>query len=78
MVDKATKEGAKLSPPPNPICTLASLKRLIRTKATKADEQLWNTVKPQYYKDLQYKHTPNTSTLFLKRATLHHILAARS
>ncbi|EDN92923.1 hypothetical protein SS1G_08788 [Sclerotinia sclerotiorum 1980 UF-70] len=43
-----------------------------------ADNQLWNTVSPQYYKDLQYKHTSNTITLSLKRATLHYILAARS
>ncbi|APA06564.1 hypothetical protein sscle_02g013340 [Sclerotinia sclerotiorum 1980 UF-70] len=78
IADKATKEGAKLPPPPNPACTLASLKRLIRSKTNKADNQLWNTVSPQYYKDLQYKHTSNTITLSLKRATLHYILAARS
>ncbi|EDN97235.1 hypothetical protein SS1G_11760 [Sclerotinia sclerotiorum 1980 UF-70] len=78
MADKAAKEGAKLPPPPNPACTLASLKRLIRSKTNKADNQLWNTVSPQYYKDLQYKHTSNTITLSLKRATLHYILAARS
>ncbi|APA10088.1 hypothetical protein sscle_05g048580 [Sclerotinia sclerotiorum 1980 UF-70] len=78
IADKAAKEGTKLPFPLNPICTLASLKRMIRTRANKADEQLWNTVSPQYYKDLQFNHTSNTDTLSLKRATLHHILAIRS
>ncbi|RAL61628.1 hypothetical protein DID88_002697, partial [Monilinia fructigena] len=50
--DKAAKEGAALPPPSNPICTLASLKRLAKVNACKADTQLWNTISPQYYKDL--------------------------
>ncbi|APA05858.1 hypothetical protein sscle_01g006280 [Sclerotinia sclerotiorum 1980 UF-70] len=77
IADKAAKEGTKLPFPLNPICMLASLKRMIRTRANKADEQLWNTVSPQYYKDLQFNHTSNTDTLSLKRATLHYILAIR-
>ncbi|APA07728.1 hypothetical protein sscle_03g024980 [Sclerotinia sclerotiorum 1980 UF-70] len=40
IADKAAKEGTKLPFPLNPIYTLASLKRIIRTRANKADEQL--------------------------------------
>ncbi|RAL66476.1 hypothetical protein DID88_006166 [Monilinia fructigena] len=76
--DKAAKEGAALPPPSNPICTLASLKRLAKVNACKADTQLWNTISPQYYKDLLYTHTDNTILLSLKRATLSYILAIRS
>ncbi|EDN95519.1 hypothetical protein SS1G_11397 [Sclerotinia sclerotiorum 1980 UF-70] len=77
-VDKAAKERAALPPPSNPICTLASLKRLAKVNACKADIQLWNIISPQYYKDLLYTHTNNTILFSLKRATLSYILTIRS
>ncbi|EDO00917.1 hypothetical protein SS1G_03391 [Sclerotinia sclerotiorum 1980 UF-70] len=40
ITDKAAKEGTKLPFPLNPICTLVSLKRMIKIKANKTNKQL--------------------------------------
>ncbi len=76
--DQAAKEGAALPYPEIEICTLASLKRIARTKAKEATVQLWRTTAPAKYKELQIDYGPKTSLLLISRPISGRILAARS
>ena len=50
--DQAAKEGAALPFPEIEMCTLASLKKIAKTKAKEATLQLWKTTAPAKYKEL--------------------------
>jgi ribonuclease HI len=76
--DIAAKEGAALPPPTDAICTLASLQRIARAKATQSASQLWSVTAPASYTELYIGYTPKTDELSLDRAALGRILAARS
>ena len=76
--DKAAKEGAALPPPPDAICTLASLKRMAKEKARQSSSKLWLATAPLGYQDLQIGYSQNTDELSLNRGALGRILAARS
>ena len=76
--NKAAKEGAALPLPASPICTLASLKRIARTEASKAARRLWPLVAPTSYKDFMIPYGPGSSILSLHRPEAGRILAIRS
>ena len=76
--DKAAKEGASLPAPLDAICTLASLKRLVKEKAKSSATRLWSVTAPQSYQDLYIEYSLDTTELGLKRGALGRILASRS
>jgi hypothetical protein len=75
--NKAAKEGAALPSPANIVCTLASLKRIVRTNARIAASQLWSATAPANYNELLVRYSTNTDELRLNRAVLGRILVAR-
>ena len=62
----------------DPICTLASLKRIARAEASKAAERLWPLVAPDSYTDLMVPYGPRSSVLSIRRLEAGCILAIRS
>jgi ribonuclease HI len=76
--DKAAKEGTLLPDPADSICTLASLKRIARTKASKATRRLWPLVAPDSYIDLTVPYGLGSSVLSIRRPEAGRILAIRS
>jgi ribonuclease HI len=77
--DLAAKEGASLTPPSPLDLSLATLKRQATAKVPAVVQQLWQTVAPQSYRDLEITTSPlPPDELRLKRPTLGRILAARS
>ena len=76
--DKAAKARAALPLPLRAIYTLASLKRLAKTKANNLLRQLWLTTALQSYRNLGILYLLNTAELGLKRGALGRILASRS
>lgn len=76
--DKAAKEGAALPEPADPICTLASLKRIAKATARESATKLWATTAPANYTELMVRHPKGPELLRLDRKALGHILAART
>jgi hypothetical protein len=67
-----------LPAPADPICTLASLKRIARTEASKAARRLWPLVAPDAYTNLMIPYGPGSSVLSIRRPEAGRILAIRS
>jgi ribonuclease HI len=76
--DIAAKEGAAMPPPLDPICTLASLKRMARTTAKAAVTKLWAATAPAGYNDLYITYPQNSNELCLTRPALARIIASRT
>lgn len=75
---QSSKGGSISHPPQDPICSLASLKRIARTTAKTAITKLWATTAPTNYNDLYITYPQNSNELCLQRSALSRIIASRT
>ena len=76
--DKVAKEGTILLTPIDTTYTLASLKRITKTKAYQVINNLWAIIVPMNYNNLLIKYNLKLDKLYLDQASLGCILVARS
>ncbi|KAI8401548.1 hypothetical protein FOFC_18417 [Fusarium oxysporum] len=79
QADKLSKAASSAPESEGAQPTLAYLRRIARQKPKEAFETWWSTAAPERYKRLNLKAaTGSPPELSLPRASLHHLLAARS